>query len=268
VLNLILPLTRDSDILATFGLTPYSFRLSMLFYPIVIISSILIIIKKRKQIKHIDIIIGLILAISASFHRRDSILFLATSLPYIASMSIFNSSEIKMILFKRISRKAFVIIASILIVSLVASLLHHYGALRVSSAFIRTLAPGIMEEIVFRMFLFSIAVWIIEGHTGIYTHNKLVIYLIMIIPFVIYHHPDILVEDGFRSFISVAISMFPIATIMTLFAVKRDLASAVVIHIVYNFIIFIGIENPIENIWQHNVPSLLQLLYAIVRFGA
>jgi len=264
VLALILPQVGNLDMLSEVGLAPYTFRLGVLFYAIVIISSILIIIKKRNQIKNIDIIIGLILGMLATLHRLDSVVFLLTSLAYIASMSIFNTSEIKMILFKRISCKAFVIVASILIISIVI-LFFHYGVLHVSSSFIRTLMPGITEEVVFRMFLFAISVWVIDGNTDRYEHNKFAIYLIMIVPFVVYHFPDILVESGFGSFMFANVTGIFLATIITLFAVKRDLASAIVIHILFNFYNFVRAENAIENIWQHQVPSILQIIYAVLR---
>ena len=271
IVNLLIPSTRNLDIQ---GFNIYEFRLMILFYILVIAFSTHIIVIKRKFINNSHIMAGIILGTIANFHRLDSIIFLTTALSYIASLLIFLDSEVKMIFFKKPTRKKLIIVTSFFTILLILYYFY-YGALAILHSFIKALAPGVLEEVIFRMFLFAVSVYIMKGKLYYYNRNKIIVYLIMIIPFTIYHFASQAIEFGamglFLGILGIAMpfaispifTMYIISIILTRVAIKHDLISAIMIHIFINFIGFIA-HSSIENIWQYSVPSMIQMIFMLL----
>ena len=234
VLNLILPIRVDSYPL---GANAYVLRLNSIFYVMVTIFSIYIIIAKKSHIKLNYIVVGTILGTLAGLTITSTSAFginyttaLVTVLSYIASMLMFHNSEVKMILFKKLTFDGLVALIIVLVI-LVGVLCLNSGVLVVLRAFIKTLQPGISEEVIFRMFLFALSTFIIGGKFKNYAYSKILIYLALIIPFAIYHYGDNILNK-----LPAVPMMIIVATILTFSAIKHSLFSAIVVHILINLV--------------------------------
>ncbi|MCL2593537.1 MAG: CPBP family glutamic-type intramembrane protease [Defluviitaleaceae bacterium] len=233
LVNSLIPTRID---LSHLGLTePHAFRLVLVFHGVVIATSAYIIIIRRAYLKRKYIIVGVILGILSMFHFGQfmsiRILMFSTTLSsYIAASLLFANSEVRMITFKKFSGEGLVISILAFVLFFVIMYLN-FGTLAFMG-FIHAFQPGISEEVVFRMFLFSLCIFIIGGKQDNYNKlNAILINLILIIPFAIYH-----VSLGTPHIVARLISLTIMGLILTSFAIKRDLFSAILVHVLMNTI--------------------------------
>jgi len=99
---------------------------------------------------------------------------------------------------------------------------------------IRAFGAGVSEEIIFRLFLFSVIVRVSKGEV----ESKFLAILIMVLPFALFHFVDIGVYHGFLEAFSYGINLLFIAIPITLLALKRNVFTAIGAHFLLNFILF------------------------------
>lgn len=98
----------------------------------------------------------------------------------------------------------------------------------------RALSAGISEEIIFRLFLFSVIVQVSKGNV----ESNILTILIMILPFSIFHLVDMGVYQGFMPAFINSANIFIMAIPITLLALKRNVFSAIVVHFLIDLFIF------------------------------
>lgn len=107
---------------------------------------------------------------------------------------------------------------------------------------ITALIAGLSEEIAFRLFMFAICVYLLKGNPKSKTEFFLC-YIIMIIPHVLLHFPDMIATTGISSIIgSVIILSLLFGLPFALLQRKRDLFSAITAHTLVDLIGFICLE--------------------------
>lgn len=113
-----------------------------------------------------------------------------------------------------------------------------------------SLHPGISEEIIYRLFMYALSIYLLGGRTN--AHKETVwVYVLMIVPHVLLHFPDTYFVNGSLHLDLGTLLVNPVilgllfGLPMTLAMVKRDLASAMLIHTIVDFIRFILLGLPI-----------------------
>ena len=100
------------------------------------------------------------------------------------------------------------------------------------SSLFRALVAGISEEIIFRLFIFSIILHICKGEEI----PILLTFSAMVIPFSMLHVIDQAVNSGFINSLPNIIQVVLIAVPITILAWKRDLLSAMGVHFIYDLV--------------------------------
>lgn len=100
---------------------------------------------------------------------------------------------------------------------------------------IRALGAGVSEEIIFRLFLFSVIVRVSKGEV----ESKFLAILIMALPFAVFHYVDKGVYTGFQAAFIGGIGILIIAIPITLLAMKRNVFTAIGAHVLINFFLFV-----------------------------
>ena len=102
-----------------------------------------------------------------------------------------------------------------------------------------TLRAGVSEEITFRLFMFAICVYLLKGNPKSKIENFLC-YIIMVIPHVLLHFPNIIATTDISSIVgSVIILSLLFGLPFALLQRKRDLFSAIAAHTLVDLIRFI-----------------------------
>ena len=99
---------------------------------------------------------------------------------------------------------------------------------------IEALGSSVSEEILFRLFLFSVIVRVSKGEV----ESKFLAILIMALPFAIFHFVDIGVYHGFLAAFMDGLSLSIVVIPITLLALKRNVFTAIGAHFLYNFFVF------------------------------
>lgn len=241
ILNLLIPI-----------IGPYSHtqRLWLLVNVIVSIISAIILAKEKLPASRI-IVLGACLAIAVGF--TSPIAGVATFLAFMAAMRIFEQVNYNFFILKR------PIIYTLFLgggVGLILGLLNLFlsGSQNLAFApsffaFIVALNPGISEEIIYRLFIYALTIYIMGRRPN--THQELIwLYLLMIVPHVFMHFPDryfvngVLHLDLGTILVGPAILSLLFGLPMTLLMVRWDLASAIITHTLVDFIRFIVIGLP------------------------
>lgn len=205
----------------------------------ILIISINFIIKRKKMISKNDIIIGTILMIICLFSNPTlGILVLPA---YIASCSILKDSSYCISFFGK-SKNTSKTLLCIIIVGGILSVINIFlngGKIELNldssiMYFFTALGIGIYEEILFRMFYFSICIYILKGKKMNNT-QKILSYMIMILPHVLLH-PNI-------DLISIIILSLLFGLSFAVMQRKLNLVSAIASHALVDFIrfIFLGV---------------------------
>lgn len=104
--------------------------------------------------------------------------------------------------------------------------------------FLHSLNPGIFEEVSFRLFMYAFCLYLLQGQVDS-KKTRLWCYVLMTIPHVMVHLPDTLLSYGIVSFIiSTVIFTVLYGIPLSLLQRKRDLASAMIVHGLIDFIRF------------------------------
>ena len=96
----------------------------------------------------------------------------------------------------------------------------------------RALGAGVSEEIIFRLFIFSVILYICKGKEP----PKLLAFLAMVIPFALLHVIDEVVAYGFFHSLPTLIHVCLVTAPITILAWKRDLFTAMGVHFIYDLI--------------------------------
>jgi len=243
-LNLILPVS----LLNVGNLTS---RMWLLFELLVMILSVFIIIKEKlPSIKMI--VIALLLGVLAGL--SNPIVGICTILTFMASASIFNKYSGNMIsIFKKFTLKQ--VCLSIGLGILVGSILGCANLFLSGNQTMNfefklqylkiSLNPGIFEEVSFRLFMYAFSLYLLKGELD--SRKKVIwCYILMVLPHVLIHTPDIFLEYGVISFIINLIILSLLFGIpFALLQKKRDLSSAMIAHGLVDFIRFYFFGLPI-----------------------
>lgn len=89
-----------------------------------------------------------------------------------------------------------------------------------------SIGASVSEEIIFRMFLFSVMLRMNEGKEP----PKLIAYFVMIVPFCLLHNIEGIIFNGFLSIVPTVIIQCLIGTILAILAHRRDLVTAIGVH--------------------------------------
>lgn len=240
-INLIIPIVRFDS---------YTQRMWFLSSIIVGLISLVVLIKNKLPAKK-SIIIGLVLSILTGM--LQPLTGIITFLAFLASMRIFEQSSIQMIILKR---PIVITIMLGVVVGVILGFINLFLAggqtLEFAPSFyalVVSLNPGISEEIKFRMFIYAFALYLLGGQ--IKSRKETIwLYVLMIVPHVLMHFPDMFFVDGVITLDLASLVIGPIILAllfglpMTLLMVKRDLSSAMITHSLVDFIRFILLGFP------------------------
>lgn len=164
---------------------------------------------------------------------------ICTVFAYLASITLSDKNTNKMVLIRSIEMKYIIkSVAVILSMGCFFALIQWiFGqgsiifSFEISSLF-RALGAGISEEIIFRLFIFSIILHICKGEEI----PKFLTFSAMVIPFSMLHVIDQAVNSGLINSLPNIIQVVLIATPITILAWKRDLLSAMGVHFIYDLV--------------------------------
>lgn len=192
-----------------------------------------------------SIVVGLCLAILAGLTNPLAGIF--TFIPYIAALSILEKSGGNVAILKRpigLSVGIGLAVGFILgIVNLFLGGAQSFAFKPSFYAFIVSLNPGIYEEVVFRLFVYSFALHLLGGRINTRKERKWV-YVLMILPHVLLHFPDSFFINGSLSIDLGSLLIGPVILSllfglpMAYLMLKRDLTTAMIVHTVVDFIRF------------------------------
>ena len=220
----------------------YTFHLFGIIYTIVMLCSIMIIDTKKiaKKDYIVAVSLGLMsVGITSPINYMGLLSGICTVFAYLASITLSDKNTNKMVLIRSIGMKYIIkSVAVILSMGCFFALLQWiFGqgsiifSFEISSLF-RALGAGISEEIVFRLFIFSIILHICKGEEI----PKLLTFSAMVIPFSMLHVIDQAVNSGLINSLPNIIQVVLIATPITILAWKRDLLSAMGVHFMYDLV--------------------------------
>lgn len=201
-----------------------------------IIISILFV-KKNKNIRKNDVLIGLLLGFLAGI--TNLLMGITAAFSYVGAKSVFIKSNNKIVMFYKINRKS--VITSLLLTIIIGFILGEINIL-ISSMEIRhnldlhwvlvALNPGISEEVIFRFLFFAICVEV-TGDKVLSKLEEFWVYLIIIVPHVLLHFE--LSNINIPSVIGMSLIFgLPFALLQR----KRDLVSAMGSHYLVDLIRF------------------------------
>ncbi len=241
-LNLMIPISF-------FNVGSYTSRMWFLFELLVMLLSLYILVKEKLPNKKI-IAVSLLFGVLAGLF--NPIVGACTILSFLATASIFNKYGNRISVFKSYTRKQVCIsiswgLAVGLILGTVNLFLSGSQSLDLDFKIIYllySLNPGIFEEISFRMFLYAFSVYLLKGEIDS-AKKKIWCYILMVIPHVLIHTPDLLLENGvFNFLIYLLILSLLFGLPFALLQKKRDLTSAMVAHGLVDFIRFCFVGLP------------------------
>ena len=160
---------------------------------------------------------------------------------YLAAVSLNDESEYKIKMFTSLKVRDMtlnmVIILVVLILFTVSWFTNHFQGVEFGLhihpfGIAHALAPSVSEEIIFRLFLFSLMIKLNRGLEV----NTITLLVIMVVPFALLHAIDETIRYGFThpSAYGIWISVVPMAVIISLLAMKRGLFTAMGVHFAMN----------------------------------
>lgn len=241
IANLVVPLV---------GPFSYTQRMWLVTTVIVGLLSVMILLKEKLP-QRSTMILGLALGILAGLVRPVTGIF--TFLAFISSMRVVETLDGGIVLFRRPFLRGILFAGTIGVVLGVINLFLAGGQILEFQPSFYSLAvalnPGISEEIIFRLFIYALSLYLLGGR--IKTRRETTwVYMLMILPHVLLHFPDTYFVDGvlFLDLGSMLIDPTILGLLfglpMTLLLVKRDLTSAMIVHTVVDFIRFIFLGLP------------------------
>ena len=242
IINLVFP---------TVGLYSYTQRMWLLATASVGLLSVMILIKEKAPGKP-TILIGLLLGILAGLIRP--LAGIVTFLAFISSMRIMEKAHSRIVILKR------PVLLSILPAIGVGAVLGFINLVLTGGqtlefvpsfyAFVLSLNPGISEEVIFRLFMYAFAIYLLGGRIN--TRKQTIwVYVLMIVPHILLHFPDTFFMDGVLRLDLGTLLVGPVILTllfglpMTQFLVKRDLTSAIITHTIVDFIRFVFLGLPL-----------------------
>jgi CAAX amino terminal protease family. len=247
VLNLIIPISF-------FKIPSYTSRMWLIFQIYVMGFAIFILIKERLPRKNI-IIGSLVLGVLTVLNNPmvsvwNALIFMCTVLTFMASSSIFQKSEDFISLFFNFSKNGILksigigIIAGV-ILAFINLLLSGNQQMNMNISihyFLLSLNPGIFEEVSFRLFMYAFCIYLLNGKANTRKEN-IWCYIIMVIPHVLIHTPDMFFRNGFfhldaSVFVTIVMLSLIFGLPFALLQKKRDLSSAMIAHGLVDFVRF------------------------------
>ena len=220
---------------------PYTFHLFGIIYTFIILCSVVIIDfeKLAKKDYIIALCLGLLsIGVTRPVNYMGIISGICALFAYLGSVTLSGNYESKMLLLRSGEVKDIMkSIAIILFIGCVFIFMEWLGQNPLRFSFdilsiFRALGAGVSEEVIFRLFIFSVIVYMCKGKEP----PKLLAFLIMVIPFAMLHVVDEVVAYGFFHSFPNLIQVCLVAAPITILAWKRDLFTAMGIHFVYDLI--------------------------------
>lgn len=241
IINLIVP--QD-------GLVSYTQRMWFLASTSIGLISLIILMKEKLPEKK-TVIIGLVLGVLAGLIRPFT--GVITFLAFLASMRIFEKTNNQITVLKRpIALTIFLGVVAGGVLGFINLLLAGGQTPEFAPSFyalVVSLNPGISEEITFRLFLYAFSIYLL-GDQIQNRKETIWLYVLMIVPHVLLHFPDMYFVDGTLTLdlgsllIGPGILALLFGLPMTLLMVKRDLSAAMITHTLVDFIRFIFLGLP------------------------
>lgn len=220
----------------------YTFHLFGIIYSFIILCSI-VIIDLEKIVKK-DYIIALCLGllsigVTSPINYMGVLSGICTLFAYLGSMTLSAEYNNKIILIRSTEFK-YIMESIAVILSIVCAFIFIEWTLGKNPAIFnfeiimlfRAIGAGISEEIIFRLFIFSIILHICKGEEP----PKLLTFFVMVIPFALLHVIDQAVYNGFINSLYTIIQIVLIITPITMLAWKKDLFNAIGVHIIYDLV--------------------------------
>ena len=213
---------------------PYTFHLFGIIYTFIILCSVVIIDfeKLAKKDYIVAVSLGLMsVGITSPVNYMGIISGICTVFAYLASITLSDKNTNKMVLIRSIEMK-YIIKSVAVILSMGCFFALIQWIFGQGSIIFRALGAGISEEIIFRLFIFSIILHICKGEEI----PKFLTFSVMVIPFSMLHVIDQAVNSGLINSLPNIIQVVLIATPITILAWKRDLLSAMGVHFIYDLV--------------------------------
>lgn len=225
----------------------YTLHFGNILYSFVILISILIMrfqdYSKKDWI--IAIVLGVIsLGITTPIMITGIISSTCVVVTYLASKSLYGKYSTRMELFNAKSFKDFLIdLKWILIVSgfFIGVRLVSISFLGMSIQFAfhpsmlaRALGAAVSEEIIYRLFLFSVIVDIGKGEV----ESNVLAVLVMIIPFGLFHFVEVGIFQGVLSAFIMSLNFLAFSIAETILALKRNVFSSMIVHFLIDIVGF------------------------------
>jgi membrane protease YdiL (CAAX protease family) len=240
IVNLVVPLI---------GFSSHTQRLWVISSVTIAVLSVLILIKEKLPGKD-TIALGLVLAFLVGLIRPFT--GVVTFLAFLASMRIMGKADDGVVILRRpYSLSIFLGVGVGLVLGFINLFLAGVQMKFVPSfyAFVLSLNPGISEEVIYRLFMYAFSIYLLGGRIS--TRKEAVwLYVLVIVPHVLLHFPDSYFVNGSLHLDLGMLLVSPVLLAllfglpMTLAMLKRDLASAMLIHTIVDFIRFIFLGLP------------------------
>ncbi|ESL02528.1 CAAX amino terminal protease family protein [Catonella morbi ATCC 51271] len=220
---------------------PYTFHLFGIIYTFIILCSVVIIDfeKLAKKDYIIALCLGLLsIGVTSPVNYMGIISGICAFFAYLGSVTLNCNYESIMLLLRFGEVKDIMkSIAIIIFIGCIFIFMEWLGQNPLRFSFdilsiFRALGAGVSEEVIFRLFIFSVIVYMCKGKEP----PKLLAFLIMVIPFALLHVIDEVVVYGFFHSLPALIQVCLVAAPITILAWKRDLFTAMGVHFIYDVI--------------------------------
>ena len=222
----------------------YTFRVFTILYGSISISSVLIIDLKMLQKRDLAaaIVLGLL---SVGIHMPLDLLGILTGITvffsYLVGKKLAGFCDERMVLFHKNGFLALGIDFAIIFLAGAAFLIalsdRHLetGKLLDVGVIFNAVSAGVSEEIIFRMFFFSLCMYLAKGKKI----PKAIVFIVLMLPFAMLHIIDKFIYFGWLSTIPDLISICGITAVLILLAWKRDIFTAIGVHFMYDYMLSI-----------------------------
>lgn len=220
----------------------YTFNLFSIIYSFIILCAILII--DFSTLTKIDSIVALIIGlfsigVTTPINIMGILSGICAVFAYLVSVSVFQNNKYKMcFLYSKKFRDIIIDIIIIISICFIFVLLQLFSSQETISfnlnldVVFRAVGAGISEEVIFRMFIYAIILKIFDKDEP----PAILTFLLMIVPFAILHTVDLAVSNGIITIIPIVLQVSLTIIPCTLLAWKRDLCTAIGVHICYNIL--------------------------------
>lgn len=227
----------------------YRIRIGYIMYILTGIIGAIITVKYHRNITKKDFITSIILG-SLSSGGMNIIVGGCTFLVYLGSVLLLKKYPPEKNLIysdsrKELTKDLFIVIGAVIFLSIfhiLPGVLFRQWRLKPTLIdFPKAMIPGISEEVIFRLFFYSIIRIFMQGEPS-NSLEKFWIYVVLIVPHIITHHPDTFVKYGLLAMIGPFITLLLITFTITHLFLKRNLITAIGVHFLLDYLFFVVVQ--------------------------